>query len=373
MCFTFVPRFESNSELFHGSASSRIEYHLILVEEFSEKYSRLLKERRTLLVLGLDPHLSVIKEDFKDALELNEEILCFLASTSLIYYLSDDKVMRLLDFLYAGKGDKETSQSLVNFLRFCALAIYSLKDDVIGVKFQSACFERLGVYGSYCLSVLMELARRLDLLVLFDGKRGDIEITLSTYAEAYFSSENLPFSMEADAITLNPFIGIDTWNALIPYLKNGKQVFFIAYPSSPSASDFAEALVCGTPIYMFLASSARDILIKNRLDSIKPSPIGFVIGANKPEVAISIRSAMPDALFLVPGIGAQGVKLADVAYTFTSGSKLALFPISRALLYSYKTKTLKGVDGRQYQEIITTSVKDTALLFNTELRSTIEL
>ena len=88
---------------------------------------------------------------------------------------------------------------------FCSSIVDRVADRVAIVKPQIAFFEQLGWAGMRALSSVMARARSAGLLVLVDAKRGDIGSTAEGYANAFFG-EGAPF--EADALTLNPYLGL---------------------------------------------------------------------------------------------------------------------------------------------------------------------
>jgi len=128
---------------------------------------------------------------------------------------------------------------------------------------------------------------------------------------------------------------------LVPYLVDGKQVFFLLYPSSQGASDFAESLVCGKPLYLFVTENVVNMVNKHGLDE-DLCPVGMVVGANKADIAPIIRQTLPSVLFLVPGVGKQGGKIDDSAKAFAGERLFALFPVARSIIYAYKQAPAQG-------------------------------
>jgi len=303
------------------------------MKSFGQEFQALIREKRTLLFLGLDPRLDLISDDFKSEIQLPDNFLAEISALSLDRWICAEGANEFLDGI--SSFHPWSKDELRNYLYFSVALILALKDEVVGVKFQSACFERVGVFGMYALCVLATLARRLGLLTIFDGKRGDIGITLKQYFQAYLSDTDRPLSMSFDAMTVNPNLGVDTWEEALPFLEAGKQLFFVTYPSSPTASDFSEALACGVPLYSFVAQSVKRFLDRNKLD-FSPAPIGFVVGANKPEICAHIRAILPSSIILAPGVGAQGAQIAEVASGIAGEELLAIFPISRSIIYAYK-------------------------------------
>ncbi|MHC4134490.1 MAG: orotidine-5'-phosphate decarboxylase [Planctomycetota bacterium] len=173
-----------------------------------------------------------------------------------------------------------------------------------------AFFERLGPGGLADLARLIADVRARGLPVIADAKRGDIGSTAEAYAAAYFGG---PFGV--DALTVNPFLGLDT---LEPFraaaAAHDAGVFIVLRTSNPGAATFqgpAEAAL---------------------VEAISSDPAyGAVVGATDPTTGGRLRAALPDTLFLVPGFGAQGGD--DVAPFFVRGGG-AIVNSSRGILYA---------------------------------------
>ncbi len=127
--------------------------------------------------------------------------------------------------------------------------------------------------------------------VLLDCKVGDIGNTMSSYMKAFFQD------MGVDAITVNPLMGKDVFKPCFDY--PGKMIFLLALTSNPSAIDYLK-------LNSLFQNIAHDIAL---LDHTK---VGAVVGATQSQDLKLMRKIMPDSLFLIPGIGAQGGNLADV-------------------------------------------------------------
>jgi orotidine-5'-phosphate decarboxylase len=184
------------------------------------------------------------------------------------------------------------------------------------IKPQVGFFERLGPGGLAALAAVTRAARDAGLLVLMDAKRGDIGSTAEGYAEAYLSSGAF---FEADALTVNPYMGLDT---LEPFAKraetNGKGIVVLVRTSNSGAADFQMLDTGGQPLYMRVAESLRP-LTERLMSPCGWSNLMMVVGATAPEEARRIRAAAPKALFLVPGYGAQGAGAAEACAGLIGG------------------------------------------------------
>ncbi|MEZ5937962.1 MAG: orotidine-5'-phosphate decarboxylase [Hyphomonadaceae bacterium] len=172
------------------------------------------------------------------------------------------------------------------------------------VKPQAGLFERWGSAGMAALESVCAAARDAGLLVLLDAKRGDIGSTAEGYAEGYLGDGA---SCYADAITVNPYMGVDT---IEPYVKiaerRGKGVVVLARTSNPGSADFQARLIDREPLYIHVARALGPMIARLKGPETGWSGLMLVAGATGPDEARALREAAPDALFLVPGYGAQG-------------------------------------------------------------------
>lgn len=171
------------------------------------------------------------------------------------------------------------------------------------VKPQAGLFERHGWQGMRALANVCAAARDHGLLVLLDAKRGDIGSTAEGYAHAYLAAES-PFV--CDALTVNPYMGLDT---LEPHVRtaevSGKGVIVLARTSNPGSADYQAKDLEGAPLYARVVESLAPMIERLKGES-GWSGLMLVTGATGPDEARKLRSLAPDALFLVPGYGAQG-------------------------------------------------------------------
>jgi orotidine-5'-phosphate decarboxylase len=289
---------------------------------FAQKFVDAVKAKKTLLMLGMDPDFQRIARDFgAGGIQLADEPREFLAAQPLI------------DLVRNSAAPDEFKRSYELLLHFGAQNIYALRDEIIGVKFQLAYFEEAGPLGLHALAHLAALCRELGLLVLMDAKRGDIGSTFARYLNAYLSPPDVPLALAADAMTVNPLVGTDTWELFVKHLQRGKGIILLTYPTAPGAEEIMNARIGEVPLYLMLASAAFAMVRTHGLEN-DPANLGLVVGALRQEVAEDLRLAFPGAIFLVPGVGAQGGTM-DAAAAFAGPNNYAIFPVSRGLLYNY--------------------------------------
>ncbi len=193
----------------------------------------------------------------------------------------------------------------------------------MAVKPQLACFERLGAPGWRALSDVCRSARETGLLVVADGKRGDVPMTARAYGQALVGETATPWGpvpgLGADAFTANPLLGDDAIDVLVEAAgAAGAGVFLLVRTSNPGAARLQDAELGGKPLHEELAA-----LVAERADTLAGksglSGMGAVVGATAPQHLGRLRELMPDSIFLVPGIGAQGGHPEDLAPALASG------------------------------------------------------
>jgi orotidine-5'-phosphate decarboxylase len=264
---------------------------------FADRLADAVERKRTQLVVGLDPRVDLLPVELR--------------------------------------GEAEAAA----VTRFCRGVVDAVAPYVVAVKPQLAFFEALGAEGMTALEDACRYARGAGLLVIADGKRGDIGSTARAYAAAYLEPRGAAPPL-ADALTVNPYLGED---GLEPFLqatrRHGAGLFVLVRTSNAGAADVQDlTLSDGRPLWQHVA----------RLVSVWGEPfvgerglssVGAVIGATLPRAVAEARRLMPQAVFLLPGVGAQGATPADVARAFTSGPASALVNASRSVIYAYRSSS----------------------------------
>ena len=228
--------------------------------------------------------------------------------------------------------------------RFCRGLVDAVSPYVVGVKLQVAFFEALGADGMRAYEEVCDYARAATLLVVADGKRGDVGSTARAYADAYLEAGE-DGRLPVDALTVNPYLGSDS---VEPFLaacrRSGAGIFCLVKTSNAGSADIQDlALSDGRRVWHQVAELVNEWgsgLVGER----GLSSVGAVVGATYPRAVAEARRLMPQAILLLPGIGAQGATPADVARAFTSGPASALVPVSRAVIYAFR---VDGADWRK--------------------------
>jgi orotidine-5'-phosphate decarboxylase len=225
----------------------------------------------------------------------------------------------------------------------CRLVIEATGEQCAAVKLQLACFERLGAPGWRALSVAAEAARDHGLLVIADGKRGDIGISAAAYAQAFFGETPTPAGPVAglgvDALTVNPLLGLDSLQPLVDEARSRRGgVFVLVRTSNPGAVDVQELpLADGGPLAERLAAMVGE-LGQQGAGSAGLADVGAVVAATAPERLARLRELMPRAIFLLPGVGAQGGTVDALRDAFGPGPAAALITVSRGIVEAHRRR-----------------------------------
>jgi len=220
----------------------------------------------------------------------------------------------------------------------CRAVIDAAGPACVAVKPQLACFERLGAAGWAALTSTVAHAHAAGLLVLADGKRGDIDVSAAAYAQALVGFTETPFGtvegLGADAFTANPYMGRDTLEVLSRGAGGaGAGVFVLVRTSNPGAADIEDLPVAGGgTVWERVAALVAGL----GGDDGPISDIGAVVGATAPEHVGRLRELMPRAPFLLPGVGAQGGRVEDLAPAFAPGRAGGLVTASRSIVFAHE-------------------------------------
>jgi len=209
----------------------------------------------------------------------------------------------------------------------------------VSYKPNLAFYESLGVAGWISLQKTVRYIRENypSQLIIADAKRGDIGNTSEMYAKAFFEG------FDFDAVTLAPYMGSDT---VTPFLKyEGKWSIILALTSNKSAADFQllEDAANGKKIYEdVITTSAQWGTTDNTM---------YVVGATKAEMLGDVRQLIPNHFLLVPGVGAQGGSLSEVARHGMNAQCGLLVNSSRAIIYADTTENFAAAAAKAAREV----------------------
>jgi orotidine-5'-phosphate decarboxylase len=267
---------------------------------FADRLAEAVERKRSQLVVGLDPRLDLLPVELR-----GESVL--------------------------GRGEAANAVA-----RFCCGIVDAVGPYVVAVKPQVAFFEALGADGIGALERVCGYARAAGLLVIADGKRGDIGSTARAYASAFLEPREDEPPL-ADALTVNTYLGGDS---IEPFLQacrlHGAGIFCLVRTSNAGAADVQElTLSDGRRVWQqvaeLVAGWGADLTGERGLSSV-----GAVVGATAPRVVAEARKLLPRSVLLLPGVGAQGASPSDLARAFTSGPASALVTASRSVIFAYR-------------------------------------
>lgn len=218
---------------------------------------------------------------------------------------------------------------------WCERVLAAAAPACVAAKLQLACFERLGAPGWAALERAADAAREHGLLVIADGKRGDVPVSARAYAQGLFGSTPTPFGdvrgLGADAATLNPILGADALAPLVDAASAANAgVFVLVRTSNPGAADIFDLPAPDAPLHERVAT-----LVAEHADALAGesglSGMGAVVGATEPRHIARLRELMPRSIFLLPGVGAQGGSASELADAFAAGKASAIVTASRSV------------------------------------------
>lgn len=267
---------------------------------FADRLAAAVVERRSQLVVGLDPRLERLP------LELR------------------------------GDAHMDRAAAAEAFTRFCRGLIDAVCPYVVAVKPQAACFEVLGSDGIRAFEQVCDYAHTVGLFVIADTKRGDIGSTARAYASAYLEPRNGDGPL-ADAMTVNTYLGRDSIEPFTASCRRfGGGIFCLVKTSNAGGSDVQDLMLTdGATVWQHVARLVAE-LGEDVVGECGLSSVGAVVGATFPRAVSEARKLLPKSILLLPGVGAQGATPADVARAFTSGPASALVTVSRSVIYAFR-------------------------------------
>ena len=269
-----------------------------MTQPFCDRLATAIEQRGNPCLVGLDPHLELLPEEFAAA--------------------KDPAANRA-----------ERAQAVEEFLLG---VVEVIAGRVPAVKPQSAFFERLGADGALVWERVIAAARKQGLLVIGDVKRSDIASTARAYGQAFLQDAG---ESNCDAITLNPYLGADSIEPILDICEEtGAGVYVLVRTSNPGSAIFQEH---GTPPLTHIVAEKVEEWGERLRGASGLSSVGAVVGATHVQELQELRAKMPHAPFLIPGYGAQGAGAADTVPGFLENGTGALVNSSRGILYAYKS------------------------------------
>jgi orotidine-5'-phosphate decarboxylase len=230
--------------------------------------------------------------------------------------------------VHFAKAFSNTSEALFSFNK---QIIDATLDVAACYKVQIAYYEAFGMQGLEAYRKTLSYLREQQAIIIADVKRGDIAKTAEMYAKAHFSGD-----FEADFMTLNPYMGMDTISPFLPFLKNNeKGVFVLIRTSNEGAKDIQYIDTDVNKKIYNVVGEKLNTLGKDFLGECGFSSIGGVMGCTHADEARAVRRQLDSTFFLIPGYGAQGGKAEDIALYLKNGNG-GIVNASRSILLAYK-------------------------------------
>jgi orotidine-5'-phosphate decarboxylase len=222
----------------------------------------------------------------------------------------------------------------------CSAVIDAVAEHCVAVKPQVACFERLGAPGWEALAQVLVKARESDLMVIADAKRGDIDVSARAYAQAFLGATPSPFGsipgLGADAMTVNPWLGSDSLEPFTTIAREaGAGVFVLVRNSNRGAVELQDRELTDGNLSDAVARMV-DALGADGVGTSGLTDVGAVVGATAPHHLGRLRELMPSAVFLLPGVGAQGGRIDDLGPVFTRGPASGVIAVSRGIVHAHR-------------------------------------
>ena len=275
---------------------------------FGDTLAARVAERESQIVLGVDPDLGSLWPQAHDAIAGAEGAAAAAAAAVLAH---------------------------------CRALIDAAAPACVAAKLQLARFEVLGEPAQQTLAAVAAHARERGLLVIADGKRGDIDVSASAYAHALIDGLETPFGriegLRADLATVNPYMGTDSIEPFVASARSvSSGVLVLVRTSNVGARDLQDLeLARGGSAWESVAGTVAELGAAG-VGTSGLSDVGAVIGATEPRHLERARELMPSAPFLLPGVGAQGGRVESLAAAFAAGRASGLVTASRSIADAHR-------------------------------------
>ena len=239
-------------------------------------------------------------------------------------------------FAEYGETLKGAAEAVFEFNKGIIDRIY---DIVPAIKPQAAYYEMYGWNGVETLTKTIAYAKEKGMFVITDGKRNDIGATMEAYAAAHLGEvkvgDNIIAPFDADALTVNGYLGTDGIDPLLKICKErDRGIFVLVKTSNKSSGELQDRKIDDTTIYAAMGDMCEK-WGSEQIGKYGYSSVGAVVGATYPEQLTELRKRLPHTMFLVPGYGAQGGGAKGIAGAFDEKGLGAIVNSSRAVMCAY--------------------------------------
>jgi orotidine-5'-phosphate decarboxylase len=257
----------------------------------------------------------------------------------------DTDIQKIPEFLTADNND--------SIFRFNQAIVDATADYCVAYKPNLAFYESLGLEGWQALEKTVDYIREKypEQFIIADAKRGDIGNTSSMYARTFFST------MDFDAVTVAPYMGEDSVTPFLSY--ENKWVILLALTSNKGAFDFQFTEDAQTGEQLF------EKVLKTSQQWANTDNLMYVVGATRADMLLEVRKLVPDHFLLVPGVGAQGGSLQEVAKYGMNESCGLLVNSSRQIIYASSGKDFADAaqaEAKRVQQEMEVILREAALI-----------
>ena len=243
------------------------------------------------------------------------------------------------------KNLEGVAQAIIEYNKSIIDSVY---DIIPAIKPQIAFYEMYGIPGMKAFQETCQYAKEKGMIVIADIKRGDIGSTATGYSNAYLGKTTIDEREESlydiDFVTVNPYMGTDCVKPFIDDCKKyDKGIFILVKTSNPSSGELQDVkLENGEEVYKRVAS-----LVETWGEELRGengySSVAAVVGATYPKQLEELRKLAPHTFFLIPGYGAQGGKVQDIALGFDQKGMGGIINASRSLMCAYQSDKWKDI------------------------------
>lgn len=240
---------------------------------------------------------------------------------SLFIERLDDAARKNQSLLCVGLDPWLPAMPISDIAAFNRIIIDATSDLVCAYKPNYAFYEAEGLSGLLALDATIKAIRDKGCVIILDAKRGDIGSTAMAYAKAAFEV------WDADAVTVNPYMGGDTLEPFLAY--EDRATLVLTRTSNPGGADFEDLSVGteGWPLYEHVAKRAQEWNTKQN--------VGLVVGSTAPGELKRVRALAPEMPILIPGIGTQGGDLEASTHNGVNDNGLRMMlSASRGVIYA---------------------------------------
>ena len=209
----------------------------------------------------------------------------------------------------------------------------------VAYKPNTAFYEAHGIQGWHALSETVNYIKSVypEIMVIADAKRGDIGNTAKMYAKAFFEN------MNCDAITLSPYMGRDSVEPYLDYPDRWAILLAITSNSGYADLQTIESKESGLRLF--------EEVLRRSSQWGSASNMMYVVGATRPDYLEAVRRIVPNHFLLVPGVGAQGGSLDDVARLGMNKQCGLLVNSSRGIIYADSSERFAEAAQRSAEEL----------------------